>query len=244
MGATICNEKNWEVTTSLTRLARINPISMGNRHQPVKHSLALEMFKDKISDKRLKITGENGMLSKDLHKYIYTCEVEDSSIPDLAFTLGFVNFNNKTKAFTGLFGEKVFVCSNEMFKGETIHNKRHTTNIMEVLGGKIDGIVGNFDKFREKRMQEINKMKSIKIGDSDIGEFVLNMHRKKIMSNTNISRFIRECDKPRHPDFEDKNLWSLQNNFTEITKLIDNPLYRVEATNAMSSLIERKLQVA
>lgn len=242
MAATICNQKNWENTTNINRLLNISTEPLGPRHQPVPHAHALELFKERFAESGGIITKDTGLLSQDELKYIYTAEVEDPNISDFAFTLGFINFNNCTKAFTGLFGEKVFVCSNEMFTGETINdNKRHTTNVWGKLGGKINSIIERFNDFRKERLIEIDNMKAKKMTDKDAGEMLLNIFRNRIMSNTNVSRIVREWDFPTHPEFKEKNLWNFQQACTEVAKNIPDPNARIHATNSISGLIKHSL---
>ena len=238
MSAVICNEKNWERTTNLERLA-IEPEILGPRHSPVPHADALGLFKERIGDNGITITKETGLLSQDEMKYIYVAEVKDTAISDLALTMGFINFNNKKKAFTGLFGERVFVCSNEMFHGETIHdNRRHTTNIWGKLNDKVDSIVEKFKRFREIRLKEIEQLKDHSMTDSDVGEMVVNIMRNHILSNTNTARLVKEWDHPTHPDFLPRNMWSFQNHFTEVAKRISDPGRRIKATHNFGELIK------
>lgn len=238
MSLSICNEKNWEVTTNLERLRNINTVPQGPRHNPVNHGEALDLFKNRLIDNNISITKESGLLSHDDLKYVYTAVVKDDTISDYGFTLGFINFNNRVKSFTGLFGETVFVCSNEMFKGETIRdNKRHTKNVWERLTGKVDSIVERFNIFREERFNEIEVMKQRHLEEPEIGKIVLDMHRRHIMSNTNIDRFVREVDTPTHSCFKDPSVWNIQNAFTEIAKNISEPTRRIDATDSFHQLL-------
>jgi len=239
---TICNDKNWETTTNINRLSSIITEPRGPRHNPVNHGTALELFNERLGNNNIKISKQNGMLSQDLMKYIYTAEVIDESIPDFAFTLGFINFNNKKKSFTGLFGETVFVCSNEMFRGETIKdNRRHTANIMGKLEGKMDSIIDRFNDFRDKRFVQIEAMKNYELSDRETGELILNMHRNNVMSNTNIARVVQEFDFPTHEEFKPRTLWSFQNSVTETAKNITDPNRRMNATNRMHNIIDAKV---
>jgi hypothetical protein len=233
---------NWETTTNINRLKGIESVVLGPRHNPVNHGEALDLFQNRLADNNIKISKQNGMLSQDLMKYIFTAEVMDESIPDYAFTLGFINFNNKKKSFTGLFGETVFVCSNEMFRGETIYdNRRHTANVWGKLTGKMDSIIERFKIFRDKRFDEIERMKNMELDDADTGKLILQMHREGVMSNTNISRVVKEFDFPTHDVFKPRTLWSFSNACTEVAKNISDPNRRMNATNRIGEIIDVKL---
>ena len=245
MSTSICNQMNWETTTNVNRLTDIVTEPRGPRHNPVNHGMALELFKERLDGSNIKISKDNGMLSTDLMKYIYTAEVMDESIPDYAFTLGFINFNNKKKSFTGLFGETVFVCSNEMFRGETINdNRRHTANVWGKLTGKMDSIIERFNIFRDNRFKQIETMKEMELSDRDTGEIILNMHRNSVMSNTNIARVVHEFDYPTHQEFKTRTLWSLQNAVTETAKNITDPNRRMNATNRMHDILDGLVPLA
>ena len=133
MNAIVRNDANWVETVDYDRLKGIQTVALGNRHNPGNHCDALDMFKT-IHDKNgVPILKERGMLSNDGLKYIYVADVY-SAEDDYVLTNGFMNYNNRAKAFTIIMGERVFVCSNECVSNQLKDlRRRHTINALSLI---------------------------------------------------------------------------------------------------------------
>ena len=240
---TTCNQKNWDVTTDVNELNSYPLVKLGSRHQPIAHGEVVEMFNNQLSERKLDIVKSVGMLSKDHMKYVYVCDIVDNDDAekhdDFVFTVGFVNYNNRQKAFTGLYGERVFVCSNEMYRGEDIEFRRkHTTGLIgTVLLEKIDYIINRFYDFKQTRLAEIERLKNCRFTDRMLGDTILAMTRQGVVGNTNILNVVREFDHPRHEEFRERNAWNFQQAFTEMLKNVEDPTRRIAATNKMKDII-------
>jgi len=221
---TVCNEKSWTNVTDIGNLRNIQTESLGPRHSPVNHGDCLDMFQNTLADKNVNFSNGTGLLSQDRLKYVYVCEIKVDVSPDFTFTMGFCNYNNKRKSLTGLAGEKVFICSNEMYTGQIKeHRRRHTAGIHGEVRGVFENTVEQFNTFVEERGTEINFLKEAKFGDKQLGDTVLNLHRNSYLGSANISRIVKEWDHPRHKEFEERTAWSFQNAATEVMKGVANP---------------------
>lgn len=237
--AAVCNQKHWEVTTNPTYLNSFPLVKMGARHNPIAHGNVVERFNERLDNRGLKTVNQVGMLSRDHLKYVYVVDiVEENCHDDFTFTVGFVNYNNCQKAFTGIYGERVFICSNEMYRGEDIETRRkHTSKLDVILTDKIDGIIEHFFDFQKQRLIEIERLKNCKFTDRMLADSVLAMTRANVVGNTNILNVVREFDQPKYEEFHDRNAWHFQQAFTETLKKIDDPTRRMVATNKMRDII-------
>jgi hypothetical protein len=104
----VLNERNWQETTNVETLKNVIAEAMGPRHCPVNHGEALQMFSDRLHNSGLEVSTDRGLLSPDQKKYVYVADINDN-INDYKFTIGFVNYNNRQKAFSGIAGERVMV---------------------------------------------------------------------------------------------------------------------------------------
>lgn len=236
--ANVINQKNWIVTVDTNELKEINTERRSSRHQPVNHGTALEMFRQTLNNKNLSFDHENGMMSKDNMKYIYVADVVSNRLPDLTFTVGFINYNNGFKSFTGICGERVFVCSNEMVSCQIQESRRkHTTRVFEVLQDKMNNVADHFERFVEVRLNQINHLKQYEIDDVFVGKMCLAMFRQKNLTigNTDISRIVAEYDTPSHVEFQGRNAWNFQQACTEVAKGITDPVRRVQFTNFVNN---------
>lgn len=214
----IRNDAKWNVITDEKRLIKINTPSLGSRHLPVNHGKVLNMFRKHLKNR---IENEQGLLSPDNMKYIYHVEISSKiGDKDYKFCLGFINYNNRHKAFTIIAGEKVMVCSNEMFTGELQSlSKRHTPNIEDEIENTIINGIEYSNKFFEKRRLLIDFMKNRKVLEPELGLVVLKLHKNPYTSSTFIDNTIKEFYNPTFKYEGVKNsLWNLQNAFTHINK--------------------------
>lgn len=230
-GGRVCNSKNWRPTVDVASLKQVETVPLGTRHVPVNHGDALDLFKNILAENNLPVLNENGMLSQNSLKYVYTADVTDASMEDLVFTIGFVNFNDKHKSFTGLAGERVFVCSNEMFSSQIREARnRHTMSIISSLRGKMLNLVEYFKRFRDARIHEIEALKVTPWSDQYLAQIVLSFHRNNIIENNSIiDKIVTEYDNPRHEEFKPRTAWSFQNACTEILKQVEDPCRRFNA---------------
>ena len=233
-----CNSKKWTETVNEEALS-MEPKKLGSRHCPVRHSEALSMFRNRLNDNNLTISKEQGFLSTDTTRYFYLADLGVQSIQDYTFTLGFLNYNNERKAFTPLFGERVFVCTNEMIRSEnTTMRTRHTTNVGERLLGYIDASIERFKKFRDERIIEIDKYKEVEFTPEKVNKIVYDMVKIDAIGSTSfLTNMVNEWENPRHEEFKPRTAWSFQNAFTEILKTVRNPIQQVQITDRVNPLI-------
>lgn len=169
------------------------------RHRPVPHFEILTKFRDKATALGLQLTNEQGRLKRDGERYMYTAEVVDNSHPDFALSVGFVNHNDKSKAFQGMLGSQIFVCCNGVCHGVVIPSRiRHTKNNVDagLVTGKVDTI---FDRFLAERgdvVGQIDLLKNTKLTDRLLGDFVLKLTREHKVGNKNILELVNLCDDP------------------------------------------------
>jgi hypothetical protein len=236
-----CNSEKW-METIQPEILDFEPEILGPKHCPVNHSRILTGFKEQLTARHINITIEKGMLSPDKARFIYVADINTGMAADYTYTIGFINYNDKTRAFTGLYGEKVFVCSNQMFHGTAVETKkRHTSSIIEVLTGKIEIIVDSFTRFVEGRQNEISQLKSTAFDDNRVGNVILNAIRNQTLGMANIGRIVEEWDSPAHDEFKERNAWSFQNAVTEVLKRVENPLEKVRASEEFRGFIRKEL---
>lgn len=237
MQAIVCNSMNWDKTVDMDRLRGISALSMGPRHNPVNHGEMLERFKSRGTFNGIEITDEQGLLSPDGKRFMYVAETRyDSAKLDFTFTVGFVNFNDRSRSFTGLAGQQVFVCSNLCITGMVNESRtRHSTNVEMRLDEKMDAVFAQFANMRRIQLDNVDAMKATKLTDELLGKFVLWSAREQFMGSTNLMRIINEIDTPTLNNKDDNSLWRLHNAATfVIRENINNPILAVESTKRVN----------
>ena len=252
MSSTVCaNSSVWKAENIVDEgyLSEIETAPQGPRHQPVNHGLALKLFRGYADHYALKLSNEKGVLSRDNMMYIYTADINGSGDgKSYGYSLGFINYNNREKAFTGVCGTKVFICENgvatcKVNDSVARHTVLNASNIENRVKTVFDFYCGNSQKIGD----DIERLKKIKLTDDIFGKVLLGFHRSHVMGATNIERVAAECDSPTVNDKNDSSMFRLYNAASWVAKKIENPIARQDATYKMNFIImdlSRKVNLA
>lgn len=139
--------------------------------------------------------------------------------PDYALTVGFRNSHDKSFAASVCVGSRVFVCDNLSFAGEVTITSKHTRHLRKRLHRVVSEA---FEKLTEKRAlieRRIALYKETEVSArAHLHDLVLRAFRAEAIPAQAIAKVIKEFEEPRHPEFRDWTLWSLQNAVTETLK--------------------------
>ena len=231
---------NWLEISNIEQLKNVNNPSLGNRHVPVNHGEVLEMFIDKAKSKGLTLSAESGYLSPNTDKFIYVAEVLIEK--EIAYSIGFINFNDRSRSFTGLAGERVIRHANVCFGGVFQPSRtRHTTYVEERLDDKVESIFECYDACVDRMKASMGFLKQRVIDDASLGKVLVNLHRSEMLGATNLQRVIQEFDSPKFEDGDTPNGWQLQNSFNSVLKRVKNPIVNIDTGNVGRELILKSL---
>ena len=215
--------------------------SQGPRHVPVPHDYAIDFFKNTLFEHNIEVIRERAVLSPDTMKLMFIADVRPNGKAEdgFVFSVGFINNNDRTKAFTGIAGTTVYVNNAQWYVSDNSFKTRHTTTVRDMLAERSAHIIAWFNEYYQKQSGIIEKMKNTKISDKEVGKLVLAYIRDKyVLSSTNIKRIVEEWDNPTHPEFEPRNLWSLQNACAEVFKKVKSPMFRLQAMEVFTEHFE------
>ena len=226
-----CNSAKWlELRTpeQLGQLREIENSSKGSRHVPFQHWSGIEQFCNVVSDSGLTITAQLGMLSPNTEKFMFVCDISaHTEFEDFTFQLGFLSYNDESKSLRIIAGEKVFVCSNQMIRCCIEEKRKHLKNIVSGFSELLTTGIEKFKTFRENRVRQFDAYRKIEVNDKMLGNLLLDFHRSPVFGKNPllIGRFFNEWENqhgsnPRHAEFSEQNLWSMQNCVTEQLKTI------------------------
>jgi hypothetical protein len=150
--------------------------------------------------------------------------------------MGLRNAHDKCFPAAIAFGASVFVCDNLSFSGETQLARRHTKNIFRDLPQVISRTIGQLaDKwaFQDKRF---DAYRDTDISNKEACFLVREAYRAGACKKTDAMDILDQWEKPIHPEFEDRNAWSLFNAFTE--ELKGNLIALPKRTQALHGLLD------
>lgn len=238
------NGDNWTIETEVPVLRKTGVTvreDRGVNHAPLNQGFIVDMFNKKLSQRigDDKIIERIGMLSPDEQRYMYYVQVQATA--DMAFSVGFVNFNDKSASFKGLAGEEVFVCSNQSYTG-VVTSRKHVGNPNVWAPQAIDGIFDCFDEFSGKRIIEIDRMKDLNMTKNRLGQFVLDLHTETTFSGARIQKIVNEIQNPTF-DYGSggHSGWDAFNAVTHITKEVKNPIQKIVQEREAQAVIAKMI---
>ena len=142
----------------------------------------------------------------------------DSNKKDHEIVVGLRNSHDKTFAAGMACGSRVFVCDNLCFSGDVVVNRKHTSRILDDLGGLINGAVDQLDDDLELIEMRYDHYKGWYMEDGMARDIVLYAYENGAVKKGKVVDVWEEYKNPSHDDFKDNNLWCLQQAFTEKEK--------------------------
>jgi hypothetical protein len=153
--------------------------------------------------------------------------------------MGVLSSNDSTYALTLIVIARVLVCSNGMTVegGHITARRKHTTNIGLELPGiveaGIDTYVNRVGQIGETQSQ-LEALDFTRQGDVD--HTIMEAGRRGIFPWSKVGRVEKEWRDIRHPEFRDRNGWSLMNCFSEVAKRF-NPVREIQAVDRVRELV-------
>jgi hypothetical protein len=137
---------------------------------------------------------------------------------DYSYVLGLRNSNNKKFPAGVCVGSSVFVCDNLAFIAEILFARKHTKNIYEDLPTLVSTTIGKLaDKWTDQN-KRIEAYKTTDLTNREAQCILMDVADAEVAPWTRVWDMYQEWKTPRHPEFKDRNLWSLFNAVTENLK--------------------------
>ena len=135
----------WTEVKNFESLKNLDHQPMGPRHMPIPHLTAIEFFKERLQEHGIEITNERAIMSPDTYKLMYIADVkpaDETTSEDFCFSVGFLNNNDRSRAFTGIAGTRVHMSSSQWYVSEGSFKTRHMQNVFSYLTERSANIYG------------------------------------------------------------------------------------------------------
>lgn len=230
----------WMKVTDIENLKNFEHLPQGPRHVPVPHYDAIVSFREQLAEHNIQVLDESIVLSPDTYRLMYLADIAAKDTNEYVYQVGFINNNDRSKAFTGLAGTKVFINNAQMHYSDGSYKTRHTTNVREMLYERNAHIIRWFEEFYAEQTGRIDAMKNTEVTDEILGAVVLSYIRNRYtLSSTNIKNIVKEFDEPKYDEFRPRNLWSLQNTTAEVFKKVKSPLLKLEVMEIFGETVDK-----
>ncbi len=203
--------------------------------QPVPHHSLVDQIHECLSYRRLSVVREEFAVSPDGMKMFGLMElnVEYSGV---RFAVGLRNSNDKSMRIGLVAGYRVMVCENKMLVGDfqpMIAKHSKNFNLLDALSVGVDRIQRNIGgveqsiEFKKNRWLDEESARNL-----IYRAFLIDKFPMSLMRSIHQEFFVA----PSYEEFKPRNLWSLENAFTNCFKRL-KPVQQFEATARLGKFL-------
>jgi hypothetical protein len=208
-------------------------------YQPLPHIQFLGMVQDALALRGVQIKEAVHAIWRGGQRYFGLMEITHPSIsnPEMSLALGLRNSTDKSLPATIAAGSSVFVCDNLCIASEMVIGRKHTKNMFDNLSARIEIALKVIETYWADHFRRVQTYKGFDVGNLQAHDLIIQAYRDGAISKTGIADVVDQWYHPNHPEFKDRNLWSLHSAFTEAFKGRADLL--AERSGAMHSLFDR-----
>jgi len=205
---------------SAEQLANVFTPAATDSHQPIAHSVLVDLTREALDRVGLQVREEEHGLANGGLNYFGGFALKGSDIysAEREIVLGLRNSNNKRFAASICLGNRMMVCENLCFSSDVKLSRTHTTHIMRDLPRIIADAMSRVVTSWHDMEQRIQSYKNTEISSRRAENIVVDLADAKALPVREIYNTIKEFRNPRHEDFKGGTLWSLYNAVTENLK--------------------------
>jgi len=137
---------------------------------------------------------------------------------EMGLSIGFRNSYDKSMSVGICIGASVFVCDNLAFTGDITVMRKHTTNVWKDLEEMMITTVYRSQHNFLRIVDDSRKLKEIPMENDHAFAMMGRLFGYNVITPRQLPVFRREWLKPKHADFQPRNMWSLYNAGTEALK--------------------------
>jgi hypothetical protein len=205
--------------TTRDEMVKISTPDPEGRWFPIPHTTLLDTVESELGKLNMRIMNENYGIAQEGKRMFGLLQIGNGSNPsDHSWVAGLRNSHDKSFPAGLCVGSGVFVCDNLAFSSEIVFGRRHTTNILRDLPMLVARACGELAAKWDSQGKRIEAYKQTELTRGDAASIVIDAMCQNVFPKTRIDEIWNEWRTPRHPEFQDRNVWSLFNAVTENLK--------------------------
>jgi hypothetical protein len=186
---------------------------------PIPHIQLIAQVERAITANHLSVGTFVHSLSHEGQRYFGLMEINNpDNAEDYCLVLGLRNSHDKTFPAGIVAGASIFVCDNLSFSGEVKLARKHTRFIVRDLPSLVQNGIGRLMEKWHDQSTRFDAYKHRAIDDTQAHDIIIRATDVGVCSNRLIPAVLKEWREPRHDVFQQRNVWSLFNSFTEALK--------------------------
>lgn len=208
--------------------------------QPVPHDFLVESLRNTIAESNeLEIVNESHTLHRNGLRYFGLFQVAGLNRKhgaEVGTVFGLRNSHDKSCRAGVMAGDAPFVCTNMIFNNEIVLGRRHTMNVFADLPLVISKAIGKLMQSWIDTDTRIDNYKSVELDNTLAHDLILRAYRAGACGQTQISKVLDQWHSPEHDEFSGRDLWSLQNAFSNVYR--GNLLLTPQRSEALASVFD------
>lgn len=215
--------------TTRDELAKFtDPQPMSQTHVPIRHDYFVNEVENSLDAAGYKVVNEELSIQRFVNKkegkltqdnLFGIMEISNSDDhEDVGRIVGLRNSSTmQFRAQLGC-GNRVFVCDNLSFSAEVVVGRRHTVHIKRDLPKLLAGAIETLNKQFAENERRVEVYKDTSLSRIQVHDIVMLAMRYGAIPPSLLRPWVSLYYNPTHDEFKGKNLWALQNGFTEVAK--------------------------
>ncbi len=187
--------------------------------KPIPHMLLLQVIERALLERGFVVVNQAHGLTHDDARYFGLLEIASNHADaEYRYVVGVRNSHDMRFSAGIVAGSQVQVCDNLCFSGEIQLARKHTPRILQDLLRLAGDAVGGLKRYWDQHDMRVERYQIAEINDAQAHDLIVRSVDQGVMANSYIPKVLSEWRHPSHREFEVKNVWSLQNAFTEVFK--------------------------
>ena len=191
-----------------------------NRWHPIAHHHLVQQVRSGLEATGMQVVGEAHAVNRQGAQYFGLMQVvlSNQEHDDWGTIVGIRNSHDKSFAASLAIGAQVFVCDNLSFNGQVVLARRHTTNIMRDLPQVTTRAIARLSEHSGATQARADAYQEHAVSNHEAHDLLIRALDAGAITMTMVPKVLDQWRAPNHPEFKDRNLWSLYNGFTEVLK--------------------------
>jgi len=188
-------------------------------YMPVSHYHLADKFST-ISQDILRdyiLIGENYGIARQGNQLFAVLKFKNTN-SELGLSIAYRNSYDRSMAIGMAIGATVFVCDNLMLSGDIVIMKKHTKNVWTDLEETAIATIYKSQKNYEQIVGDAEAFRALPLEDIEAFQLMGVLFGNNIVSPRQLTVLKEAWLRPRHEEFEPRNMWSLYNAGTECLK--------------------------
>jgi hypothetical protein len=199
-------------------------------HQTIPHVEVVEAVVNTLGLRKLAVVAEQHTVDRSGLKYWGTLDLEAMG-EGMRFSIGIRNSHDRSMSLALIAGYRVMVCQNGCFSGDFLPVMRKHTKNMNLIESVTLG-VDSIQRGWEPLVKQVRGWQERQLSDAAAKLLIYEAFVEGAMEiPKHLAYPVHQAYfNPPYPDFAPRNMWSLQNSFTQAVKALDPiPRFRTQA---------------